>query len=119
MDAEIYELAYLEDWYHGELDRDQAERKLRACTYNSFLVRESKGASSLVLSIMWNRHAFHTKINVRSGNYSLQGLGHEEFGSLKKLVAHYQRYPIAGKIRTGRPCKNVSQGKKFHRAPVN
>ena len=90
------------EWYHGEMTKDKAERQLRACGNNCFLIRESKGA--LILSLLLNGEAHHFNIEYGPGSYRLQASSSQEkFSELTELVAHCCSSAI--KITLGVACK--------------
>lgn len=95
------------DWYHGELTRPKAELALTSSPCDCFLIRESKGA--LVLSVINNRVIHHIKIDIEPNRYRLQGLHDENFTDLKRLVAHYTRYPVSlnPRIFLGAACEKI------------
>jgi len=62
------------DWYYGAIDRTEAERVLKGCAEDSFLVRKSSIPGSFALS-MWEvkpKQLTHTLIEPRQGGFGFQ-----------------------------------------------
>uniref|UniRef100_H2ZL30 Phosphoinositide phospholipase C n=1 Tax=Ciona savignyi TaxID=51511 RepID=H2ZL30_CIOSA len=93
------ELHYSEKWYHGQVNREEAEKLLRE--YNgpdgSFMVRGSGTfIGNYTLTFMYHGRVTHCRIYSQQTNgltfyYLVQAL---VFDSLYSLIWHYQRYPL-------------------------
>lgn len=98
-----------EEWYHGKESRARAEQALAPSKYDCFLIRQSRNGD-LVLSLKYNAHICHIKIEYGpgepSGRYRLYGATHEVFSSIQDLVSHYRRTPISANplIMLGLAC---------------
>ncbi len=75
-----------EEWYHGALSREEAEKNLRDSGSNCFLVRNSKGF--IVLSQIQYQQIHHTRIECKPNCYKLGGIS-KCFCSLKDLIKHF------------------------------
>ncbi|KAM9328981.1 tyrosine-protein kinase ZAP-70 [Gastrophryne carolinensis] len=61
-------------WYHGNISRDEAERKLYSGAQpdGKFLIRERRGKDTFALSIVYGKTVYHYKIDHdKSGKYSI------------------------------------------------
>lgn len=76
------------EWYHGRLDRYQAEERLwSASKLGSYLVRESdRKPGSYVLSYLGRTGINHFRITAVCGDYYIGG---RQFDSLNDLIGHY------------------------------
>ena len=98
-----------EDWYHGELTRDEAEQALTVYGGDCFLIRESEGG--LVLSLTHHGQVHHVAIKYGPGWYELEGgSAQHRFTELDDLVSYYHRKPIRGdlKITLGLACGKIA-----------
>jgi len=89
-----------ENWFHGKLNRDESERKLREAGFKPglFLVRESSSSNGdFVLSVVYNKEVIHYQIR-RRGQDALFSLSEEQkvIHGLEQLIAFYQRSPNSG-----------------------
>jgi Ras GTPase-activating protein 1 len=78
-------------WYHGRLDRNVAEDRLRqASQLGSYLIRESdRKPGSYVLSFFGRTGVNHFRITAMCGDYYIGG---REFDSLSDLIGYYTSY---------------------------
>ena len=101
------------DWYHGELDRVQAEQVLAVFGCDCFLVRVGQGA--LILSLLHHGQPHHFNIKYGHGRYELDsGSTQHSFTGLEELVDYYSSHPIGQlNIPLGTACKKaeVTTGK--------
>lgn len=76
------------EWYHGRLDRYQAEERLWAASrLGSYLVRESdRKPGSYVLSYLGRTGINHFRITAVCGDFYIGG---RQFDSLNDLVGYY------------------------------
>ena len=98
-----------EEWYHGELTRDEAEQALKASGCDCFLIRHCQGV--LVLSILHDGEFHHTTINYGPGSYELEnGSAEYNFTELEELVDYYHNNPISHNlsITLGSACEKPS-----------
>ena len=96
-----------QDWYHGELERVQAEHVLAISGGDCFLVRVSQGA--LILSLLHHGQPHHLNIKYGPGWYELDsGLAQYSFTGLEELVDHYSSNNIGQlNIPLGTACKKA------------
>lgn len=117
VDEEEYTLAedyFAEDWYHGRISKDEAERALATSAETSasasagcFLVRESgAGEQRLILSQVYRGETRHIKIlsspdggGGGGGHYGLEGSA-KGFMGLREMVEHYRTHPISDEFGT-------------------
>ena len=103
-----------EDWFHGELTRDEAERALKASGSDCFLIRQSQGI--LVLSLIQGGETLHTKIEYGPGWYKLEGAS-QTFSELQELVHHHFSVPINNRFHVlGVACEKMLNTKHAGRA---
>ena len=78
-------------WYHGRLDRFQAEERLWAANkLGSYLVRESdRKPGSYVLSYLGRTGINHFRITAVCGDFYIGG---RQFNSLNDLIGFYTAY---------------------------
>ena len=98
-----------EDWYRGELTRDEAEQALAASDCDCFLIRESEGG--LVLSLTHHGQVHHVAIKYGPDWYELEGgSAQDRFTELDDLVSYYHRKHIRGdlKITLGLACGKIA-----------
>ncbi|KAI1296531.1 Ras GTPase-activating protein 1 [Halotydeus destructor] len=78
-------------WYHGRMDRFEAERRLQASRrLGSYLVRQSDHkVNCYVLSFLGQNGLNHFRITSVCGDYYIGG---RKFGSLLQLVGFYTTY---------------------------
>ena len=80
-----------EDWYHGELTREEAEQALESCGCDCFLIRESKGTHVLSLCTRTQKdNFFHLKIEYGPCWCKLHG-SERAFIEIQELVSYYQQ----------------------------
>ncbi|XP_064618499.1 ras GTPase-activating protein 1-like isoform X2 [Lineus longissimus] len=79
------------DWYHGRLDRQTAEDRLKATNeYGSYLIRESdRRPGSYVLSFYGKTGINHFRITAMCGDFYIGG---RQFASLSQLIGYYSSY---------------------------
>ena len=116
--AEAFEgdkLSYSDqDWYHGELSKEEAEQALIASTCDCFLVRVSEGA--LTLSLIQQGQLHHLSIkHCRPNGYALSKDDpvSTHFNKLEELVAHYKQNDIEELKTLETACDKTKAGKLF------
>eukprot|EP00092_Neocalanus_flemingeri_P028200 GFUD01030624.1.p1 GENE.GFUD01030624.1~~GFUD01030624.1.p1 ORF type:complete len:807 (+),score=129.29 GFUD01030624.1:58-2478(+) len=90
-----------ENWFHGTVGREDAERILKdgGLTEGLFLVRESKSSQGdFVLSVVHNREIIHYQIRRRDGEDALFSLSAEEkvIHGLDEMIHFYQHEKKSG-----------------------
>ena len=79
-------------WYHGRLDRKQAEERLQSKSAQcSYLVRESTGKSGIysLSYLSLGKTISHFRITAICGDYYIGG---RKFQSLPALIGYYSTY---------------------------
>lgn len=86
-----YEPPAEQEWYHGRLDRQTAEERLReAGRSGAYLVRESdRKPGSYVLSYMGRTGVNHFRITAAYGDFYIGG---RQFAALSDLIGYYTKY---------------------------
>ena len=95
-------LEFGEEWYHGELTREDAEQALKASGCDCFLIRHCQG--DLFLSLTHNTKIDHAKIDYGPGWYKLNSAPHQKFSELQQLVNHYCDNPISAEGTLSTAC---------------
>lgn len=100
-----------EPWYHGNISREEAEKRLREHGVEDglFLVRNSShGVSSLAISVAHGEKILHHKLEVSTdGQYLFVG-NTRKFPSLAALIDYYCKTPEEEKYRLKRYLKVLS-----------
>ena len=77
-------------WYHGDISRNVAEKRLKAEDTDCFLVRKSQSQKGkFVLSVYFDEAMDHFMIHTENECYEVDG-SQKSFDSLQKLVEFYQ-----------------------------
>ncbi|RUS71574.1 hypothetical protein EGW08_020667 [Elysia chlorotica] len=91
-----------QNWYHGNITRDDAEKMLRVCKEGSYIVRISSDRKSYSLSIKSAKQNIHVQIEQigqpdGSIGYIL-GKNSREFCSIPEMIDYYtcHRVPLRG-----------------------
>lgn len=91
-----------QNWYHGNITRDDAEKMLRVCKEGSYIVRISSDRKSYSLSIKSAKQNIHVQIEQvglldGSVRYIL-GKNSREFCSIPEMIDYYthHRVPLKG-----------------------
>ena len=98
-------------WFHRQLSRKEAEKRLEEMDEDSFIVRESTtqfGRLILVLSVKNGRKFYHFFIDRGVGTYEVEGTN-LPFSSPVELIDYYKKYGlpegVTGKvILINTPC---------------
>lgn len=81
------------EWYHGNISRQDCERKLNASRDGDYLVRASETKSGdFSVSMKAPDRIKHFRIKALPSNGF--GIGQRKFSSLDELVEHYKKLPI-------------------------
>ncbi|XP_063592986.1 SH2 domain-containing adapter protein F-like [Penaeus indicus] len=87
-------------WYHGALNRTEAEETLRSCSEGSYLVRSldvSRHEYSLALKSARGFMHLRIQFDCKTGGYML-GRGTKQFPTVPHMIHHHSifRLPIKG-----------------------
>ncbi|GFN90594.1 Sh2 domain-containing adapter protein d [Plakobranchus ocellatus] len=91
-----------QNWYHGNITRDDAEKMLRVCKEGSYIVRISSDRRSYSLSIKSAKQNIHVQIEqVGHSDGSVRyilGKNSKEFCSIPEMIDYYthHRVPLRG-----------------------
>eukprot|EP00039_Didymoeca_costata_P019637 m.338335 g.338335 ORF g.338335 m.338335 type:complete len:362 (-) comp18387_c0_seq1:856-1941(-) len=97
-------------WYHGDIERVVAERRLLDCPRGTFLIRVSSDKSNYSLSLVISGGKVrHFKIlKTDQGRWNIQGHA-QSYISVGALVMHYSEADITAEgDRCGQPCLDKS-----------
>jgi len=101
-----------EDWYHGDIKRSEAEKKLmmRGLAPGTFLIRRAESApGNFSLSVRDNETVKHYRIRkLDTGGYFITSRA--PFPTLHELVKHYEKDSDGLVCRLTIPCTNVKPG---------
>ena len=98
-----------QEWFHGELNRVEAEQALAASDCDCFLIRESEGG--LVLSLTHHGQVHHVAIKYGPGWYELEGgSAQHRFTELEYLVSYYHGNTISESLQAtlGQSCQRTN-----------
>ncbi|CAL1538972.1 unnamed protein product [Lymnaea stagnalis] len=91
-----------QNWYHGNISRDDAEKMLCVCKEGSYIVRTSSDRKSYSLSIKSSKQYIHVQIeqiNMEDGSIRyILGKNSKEFCSIPEMIDYYtqHRVPLKG-----------------------
>ncbi|XP_005104909.1 uncharacterized protein LOC101858879 isoform X2 [Aplysia californica] len=91
-----------QNWFHGNISRDDAEKMLCVCKEGSYIVRISSDRKSYSLSIKSSKQYIHVQIeelNMSDGTVRyILGKNSKEFPSIPEMIDHYthHRVPLKG-----------------------
>ena len=84
----------IQPWFHRQLSREGAEKRLEEMDEDSFLVRESTTQfGRLILSVKNGRKFYHFFIDRGVGTYEVEGTG-LPFSSPVELIDYYKKYGL-------------------------
>ena len=100
-----------QEWFHGQISRQEGERRLKAYANNNndglFLVRERinvNNVGSYAISVVFKEQIHHYIIDVDAmGQLSINNGVH--FQNLVQVVDHYSRVSDGLLVELGDPCK--------------
>lgn len=91
----------LSEWYHGDMSSEMAEKELKACNCNCFMVRRDK--EDLFLSLLNNGEIHHFNIEIEPGSFKLKAV-QQKFSKLAELVAFHCHNGIS--LALGKASRN-------------
>lgn len=88
-----------QDWYHGNISRDDAENILRVCKNGSYLVRDSSDGIHYTLCIKSPRMMIHIQIDecFKSGSQKkgyILGKNSKVFDTIPAMMDYYSQHPV-------------------------
>lgn len=93
-----------EQWYFGDISRDDAQKLLRGQPVGTFLLRKSAKEAGLVLSLQETVSCRHFLASPKvDGGYTFFN-GQLSFRTAKELVEYFQLTPVLTNITLGNPA---------------